>query len=75
MTRAQFDTYRQSFGAFVSCVKSETASAQCSEGWVTGMSSIIGDDPDRRKAIAANMDYYVDYLRKGGGKAPDCRGQ
>ena len=57
------------------CVKSETASAQCSEGWVKGMSSIIGDDPDRRKAIAANMDYYVDYLRKSGGKAPDCKAQ
>lgn len=75
MTRAQFDTYRQSFGAFVSCVRSESPSAQCSEGWVKGMSSIIGDDPDRRKAIASNMDYYVDYLRKAGGKAPDCKAQ
>ena len=73
MTRAQFDTYRQSFGAFVSCVRSPSASAECSEGWVKGMTSIIGDDPDRRKAIAANMDYYVDYLRKDGGKAPDCK--
>ena len=73
MTRAQFETYRQSFGAFISCVRSESPSAQCSEGWVKGMSSIIGDDPDRRKAIASNMDYYVDYLRKSGGKAPDCK--
>ena len=75
MTRAQFDTYRQSFGAFVSCVRTDAPSAQCSEGWVKGMTTIIGDDPDRRKAIAANMDYYVDYLRKGGGKAPDCKAQ
>lgn len=75
MTRAQFDTYRQSFGTFVSCVKSEAPSAQCSEAWVSGMSSIIGDDAARRKAIAANMDYYVDYLRKAGGKAPDCKAQ
>jgi glyoxylase-like metal-dependent hydrolase (beta-lactamase superfamily II) len=73
MTRGQFDTYRQSFGAFVSCVRSEAPSAQCSEGWVSGVTSIIGDDPDRRKAIASNMDYYVDYLRKSGGKAPDCK--
>ena len=72
MTRQQFDVYRQSFGAFVSCVRSEVASAQCSDGWVTGMSSIIGDDLGRRKAIAANMHYYVDYLRKSGGQAPDC---
>jgi glyoxylase-like metal-dependent hydrolase (beta-lactamase superfamily II) len=75
MSRAQFDSYRQSFGTFVSCVRSETPSARCSEGWVQGMSSVIGDDPDRRKAIAANMDYYVDYLRTNGGKAPDCRAQ
>jgi glyoxylase-like metal-dependent hydrolase (beta-lactamase superfamily II) len=72
MTRGQFDVYRQSFGAFVSCVRSEAPSAQCSDGWVKGMSSLIGDDPDRRSAIAANMDYYVDYLRRNGGKAPDC---
>lgn len=73
MTRAQFDVYRQSFAAFVSCVRTDAPAAQCSEGWVKGMSSLIGDDPDRRKAIASNMDYYVDYLRKGGGKAPDCK--
>ena len=75
MTRAQFDTYRQSFGAFVSCMRTDAPSAQCSDGWVKGMASLIGDDPDRRKAIASNMDYYVDYLRKAGGKAPDCVGQ
>jgi glyoxylase-like metal-dependent hydrolase (beta-lactamase superfamily II) len=72
MTRPQFDAYRQAFGPFVACARSDAPAAQCSAGWVTGVASLIGDDPDRRKAIAANMDYYVDYLRKGGGKAPDC---
>jgi glyoxylase-like metal-dependent hydrolase (beta-lactamase superfamily II) len=72
MTRAQFDTYRQAYGAFVSCVQSSAAPAQCSSGWVEGIGSLIGDDPDRRKAIAANADYYVGYLRSNGGKAPDC---
>lgn len=72
MTRQQFDAYRQAFGPFIACARSDAPAAQCSAGWVTGVASLIGDDPDRRKAIAANMDYYVDYLRKGGGKAPDC---
>ena len=72
MTRAQFDGYRQAYGAFVSCVQSSAAPAQCSSGWVEGIGSLIGDDPDRRKAIAANADYYVGYLRSNGGKAPDC---
>ena len=72
MTRAQFDSYRKGYGAFVSCVQSSAAPAQCSSGWVEAIGSLIGDDPDRRKAIAANADYYVGYLRSNGGKAPDC---
>jgi hypothetical protein len=72
MTRAQFNTYRQAYGAFVSCVQSSRAAAECSAGWVDGMSSLIGDDPERRRAIASNADYYVGYLRSNGGKAPDC---
>ena len=72
MTRAQFDVYRQSFGAFVSCVRSETAPARCASGWVEGVATLIGEDPARRKAVAANAEYYVGYLRSNGGKAPDC---
>jgi glyoxylase-like metal-dependent hydrolase (beta-lactamase superfamily II) len=72
MTRAQFDAYRKSFGSFVSCVRTDSAPAACSAGWVDGISTLIGDDPDRRKAVAANADYYVGYLRNNGGKAPDC---
>jgi len=73
MTRAQFDVYRQSFGPFVSCVRSDAPASQCSAGWVNGIASLIGDDPNRRKAVADNMDYYVGYLRNNGGKAPDCK--
>lgn len=72
MTRAQFDVYRQSFGAFVSCVRSDAAPAQCATGWADGVRSLIGDDSARHKAVAANAEYYVGYLRSNGGKAPDC---
>jgi hypothetical protein len=84
MTRAQFDVYRQSFGAFVSCVRSDTAPAQCAARWADGISALIGppprsseraeagDDAARHKAVAANAEYYVGYLRSNGGKAPDC---
>ena len=72
MTRAQFDAYRQAYGAFISCVQSSSAPAQCSKGWVDGVGSLVGDDPERRRAIASNADYYVGYLRSNGGKAPDC---
>ena len=72
MTRPQLDTYRQALTSFVSCVRTEKPSAECAAAWVDGAGSLIGDDADRRKAVAANMEYYVGYLRKGGGKAPDC---
>lgn len=75
MNRAQFDSYRQSFGAFVSCVTSPRAPAECSKVWVDGISGLIGDDPKRRDAVAANAQYYVGYLRNAGNKAPDCKAQ
>ena len=70
---AQFDVYRQGFGPFIDCVRSTAEAAQCSAAWVTGTASLIGDDAARQKAVAQNMDYYVAYLRKSGGKAADCR--
>ena len=75
MTRAQFDSYRQSFGAFIACVKSPSAPAECGKVWVDGISGLVGDDPKRREAVAANAEYYVGYLRKSGNKAPDCKAQ
>lgn len=74
MTRDQFDVYRKSFGEFVACVRSDKAPAACGIV-VESAASLIGDDPARRKAIAANMEYYVGYLRPNGGKAPDCTAQ
>lgn len=72
MSRAQFDTYRQAYGAFVACVLSERAPAACGAVWTDAAAPLIGDDPARRKAVAANAEYYVGYLRSNGGKAPDC---
>lgn len=73
LTRGQFDAYRTSLKAFVACARSERPGPECGAEWVTNLSSLIGDDAARRKAIAANLEYYVKYLRDAGGKAPDCR--
>ncbi len=73
MTRDDFDAYRKGFGPFIDCVHSDSPAAQCSAAWVTATSILIGDDAVRRTAVAQNMDYYVGYLRKSGGKAADCR--
>lgn len=73
MTREQYDTYRKGFAPFIDCVRSSADASQCSAAWVTATKALIGDDAARQKAVAANMDYYVGYLRKSGGKAADCR--
>jgi glyoxylase-like metal-dependent hydrolase (beta-lactamase superfamily II) len=75
MTRDELDVYRKSLTAFVSCVRSDKPAAACGAVWVDSASTLIGDDPARRKAVAANMEYYVGYLRPNGGKAPDCLAQ
>jgi glyoxylase-like metal-dependent hydrolase (beta-lactamase superfamily II) len=72
MTRDQVDVYRTAFSQFMACVRSDEPAAACGKVWVDGASTLIGDDPERRKAIAANMEYYVGYLRPNGGNAPDC---
>ena len=75
LTREQFDVYRKSLTEFIACVRSEQPASACGRAWVESASSLIGDDPARRKAVAANMEYYVGYLRPNGGKAPDCLAQ
>ena len=75
LTRPQFDAYRQTLPKFVACARTDRLAAECSSVWVEGTAMLIGDDPARRQAVAQNMDYYVGYLRKGGGKAPDCLAQ
>ena len=73
MTRADFDVYRQGFAPFIDCVRSNAETSQCSAAWVTATAPLIGTDEARRTAVGQNMDNYVEYLRKSGGKAADCR--
>lgn len=73
LTRAGFDAYRAALKGFVACARSDRAAAACGAEWVTNAATLIGDDPGRRKAVGENLEYYVRYLRDGGGKAPDCR--
>jgi glyoxylase-like metal-dependent hydrolase (beta-lactamase superfamily II) len=72
LSRTEFDVYRQSFGAFIACVRSDAPAAQCGAAWADGVKTLIGADAKRREAVIANAEYYVGYLRPNGGKAPDC---
>jgi hypothetical protein len=72
MTRAEFDTYRQAFGAFRTCVGSDRAPSDCASAWTTGIGPLLESDAGRRQATEY-ASYYVDFLRKNGGASPDCR--
>lgn len=73
LARAEFDAYRTGLKAFVACARSDRPAAACGTEWAGHVAPVIGDDAERRKNVASGMEYYVKYLRDGGGKAPDCR--
>lgn len=73
LTRPQFDAYRTSLKAFVACARSDRPAPACASEWTANLAVLIGDDAERRRNVAAGIEYYVKYLRDGGGKSPDCR--
>ena len=72
MNRAQFDTYRQAFSHFRTCVGGDGAPATCAAAWTKDVDTLLLTDADRRAATGSAF-YYVDFLRKSGGASPDCR--
>jgi glyoxylase-like metal-dependent hydrolase (beta-lactamase superfamily II) len=73
MTRADFDTYRTAFNAFMDCVRSSREAAQCGAVWADGVAPITPDLRRRHDGIAQNAGYYVATLREHGGKSADCQ--
>jgi glyoxylase-like metal-dependent hydrolase (beta-lactamase superfamily II) len=72
MTREAFDTYRQAFAAFRTCVAGDSAPAGCASGWARDVDSLLSGEADRKQAAEFGA-YYVEFLRKGGGASADCR--
>ena len=73
MTRAQFDTWRGAFNAYVDCVESSTDAGRCASGWAQGVASLTAGDERARKMAEEYAGYYVGMLREHGGKSADCR--
>lgn len=71
MSRAQFDSYRGAFNAFMDCVASDAAPAQCAGAWQAGVATLLGDERMRRMALEY-AEYYVGMLRANGGKSAEC---
>ena len=73
MTRAQFDTYRGAFNAYMDCVESTSEAGQCAAGWTLAVAPLTGGDERERKMAQGYAEYYVGMLREHGGKSADCR--
>lgn len=73
MTRAQFDTYRGAFNAYMDCVEGSAEAGQCAAAWAGNVAPLIGSDERARKMAEGYADYYVGMLREHGGKSADCR--
>jgi glyoxylase-like metal-dependent hydrolase (beta-lactamase superfamily II) len=73
MTRAQFDTYRGAFNAYMDCVGSSSEAGQCAAGWATAVAPLIGGGERESRMARGYAEYYVGMLREGGGKSADCR--
>ena len=70
MSRAQFKLYRTAFNAFVDCARSDKEAKVCANGWAEAVAPLLAEgEVPRARGMAA---YYVAFLRKNGGKSPDC---
>jgi glyoxylase-like metal-dependent hydrolase (beta-lactamase superfamily II) len=72
MSRAQFDAWRGAFNRFVDCAAGVAEPGQCAAGWAEGIAAFTAGDEKASKAALAYAEYYVGFLRQGGGKSPDC---
>jgi len=72
MDRAQFDAYRGAFNRYMDCVEGSAEASQCAATWADGVDRLLGADGKAREEALAYAKYYVDLLRKHGGKSADC---
>jgi hypothetical protein len=73
MTRAQFDVYRGAFNAFMACVNTQTAAAECASAWVNGIAALEPDNARMHADAREYGEYYVGFLRDHGGKSAECQ--
>ena len=58
MDRAAFDRWHAAFDALVACAATDTATATCADGWITGLGTLL---PVAEHARARDMlGYYID---------------
>ena len=72
MTRAQFNTWRTAYAAFIACVASDAEPSACASAWSAGIAEFTAADPRAQRMAPQMAEYYVGFLRQNGGRSPDC---
>ena len=73
MSRAQFDTYRTAFAAYLACAAGDRSSAECASEWAVGIADLQPGDARLHAGAAPYAKVYAELLRKNGGKSPGCQ--
>ena len=73
MSPEGFGAYRDAFSAFIACVNSDAAPAECTRVWADGAARFFGDDRQQLQTASQYAEYYVGLLRENGGRSRDCR--
>ncbi|MBP6013992.1 MAG: MBL fold metallo-hydrolase [Alphaproteobacteria bacterium] len=73
MTHDQFVTYRSAFRALIECANAATDSNDCAASWVRNVGVLLGADEAMHQRALLVSESYIRFLRKNGGKSPDCQ--
>lgn len=72
LSHAEFVTYERSFGKFLECAASSREQTDCASQWADDVGPLIGEDSAIRHRAERGAAYYVELLRKSGGRSRYC---
>jgi len=72
MDRAQFELYRDSFGAFLRCASSDGPAQACASQWVESVGPLLEAGASDKPRALRMAEYYVGLLRENGGRSKYC---
>ena len=72
LNRAEFDVYRQAFGALNDCIGTDREPRACAADWAGAITGLVETDRERRLAVSMTAGY-VESLRQTGGASRHCK--
>ena len=72
LTHSEFAIYQRSFEKFLECAASPRDKDECGSQWADDVSSLIGHESGVRRRAERGAAYYIELLRKDGGRSRYC---